>query len=70
MSDLLDPAPIGPADVQPRVRLRCTRCEVAWTGAPRSACWVCGERGMVLSVATLAVRAGSVDLEVDFDLLT
>lgn len=52
---------------EPSVRLRCLRCEVAWSGQPRSDCWVCGEPGTSLNTA-LAARERSVSA-FDLDLL-
>ena len=52
----------------PIVRLRCAPCEVAWTGEPHSACWVCGAPG--LSLNRLLVRHDrAVDALEEFDLL-
>ena len=50
------------------VRLRCLRCEVAWSGPQRSECWVCGELGTALNTA-IAARDRTVsafDLELLF----
>ncbi len=50
----------------PAVRLRCHRCEVAWSGAAVSPCWVCGDPGTPLN-ALVAAREQSVsafDLDV------
>lgn len=52
---------------EPRMRLRCLRCEVAWSGAPRSECWVCGDPGTSLNT-TIAARDRSVSA-FDLDLL-
>jgi hypothetical protein len=68
MSDLLPREQASTALLpEPRVRLRCIACEVAWSGAPTSVCWVCGDRGSVLSVAGLVTRSG-VPMGLDFDL--
>jgi hypothetical protein len=34
------------------VRLRCSACEVAWSGPTDSDCWVCGAIGTPLNTAT------------------
>jgi hypothetical protein len=34
------------------VRLRCSACEVAWSGPAGSDCWVCGRSGAPLHTAT------------------
>jgi rRNA maturation endonuclease Nob1 len=36
------------------VRLRCTQCEVAWSGPAQSTCWVCGHPGLTLNNAMAA----------------
>jgi rRNA maturation endonuclease Nob1 len=50
------------------VRLRCHRCEVAWSGTPQSECWVCGEPGTALNTAVAARdhMASAFDLELLF----
>jgi hypothetical protein len=52
---------------EPRVRLRCDPCEVAWSGPRDSSCWVCGSEGAALH-PTLAGREHTVSA-FDLDLL-
>lgn len=65
MSELFPLRPRPPAP--PRVRLHCDACEVAWSGAADSPCWVCGETGETLR-PILAGREGTVS-ELDLDLI-
>ncbi|MCU0275216.1 MAG: hypothetical protein MUE34_18480 [Acidimicrobiales bacterium] len=62
--------PFGRTDVRTVavVRLRCHACDVAWTGALDSSCWVCEEPGV--AVNRLLVRTDPVtDALEEFDLL-
>jgi len=52
---------------EPRVRLRCEPCEVAWSGPRDSGCWVCGSEGAALHPG-LAARENTVSA-FDLDLL-
>ncbi len=45
MSEQLSMPLVRPLEDPPLVRLRCTTCDVAWSGSPESPCWVCGEPG-------------------------
>jgi hypothetical protein len=55
------------SSIQPLVRLRCSPCEVAWSGTAESRCWVCGNQGEGLRTATRLYDLH--DLEFDFDLI-
>jgi rRNA maturation endonuclease Nob1 len=59
--------PFGRRADQVVVRMRCTGCDVAWTGEPDSGCWVCGDEGV--SVNRLLVNARTPDPLEEFDLL-
>lgn len=57
--------PVRPIEAPPLVRLRCETCDVAWTGASHSECWVCGQVGRGLRTV---VRYNDRDLvQLDFD---
>jgi hypothetical protein len=49
----------------PRVRLRCDPCEVAWSGAVESSCWVCGTAGTALhpGLASRSETTSAFDLD-------
>jgi hypothetical protein len=53
--------------VKALVRLRCTACDVAWSGAATSPCWVCGGDGTPLS--TLVTARENTVTAFDLDLL-
>jgi hypothetical protein len=53
----------------PVVRLRCLACEVAWTGAPDSDCWVCEQPGLALNRMVLRHEHHTTDALEEFDLL-
>ncbi|NNE74218.1 MAG: hypothetical protein HKN26_11180 [Acidimicrobiales bacterium] len=58
-------SPIRHLEQPPLVRLRCTECDVAWTGEAESPCWVCGDPGMGLRAV---IRYTDQDLmQLDFD---
>lgn len=49
------------------VRMRCTPCDVAWSGEAESDCWVCGEPGTGLRTLVRFRENEHLDLELDFD---
>jgi hypothetical protein len=46
------------------VRLRCSACEVAWSGSTDSDCWVCGGIGAPLNTTTTG-RASVLSFEAE-----
>lgn len=66
--------PFGRTDVRivAVVRLRCHACDVAWTGAADSSCWVCEEPGVAVNRPLVASAPASdpvADALEEFDLL-